>query len=165
MFRDMMKLFRRINGVSTPLVGVQWAYQESDRSAALRVMRVLADRRVLQGCRFECTAFQEQRRRSIESVLSMRQFFTAELGNAETVSDGLARILEVMRNACTAFLDGTERLPIIIVPDGQPTLDFCKLVQALRDEIGSALGQISKIYKIEIDCRLNAIVEGKNRLF
>jgi len=95
-FREILS---RITGLSVPVFGVQWTPPEAECAKARRVLTFLEDRRVLY-----TPSEMELPHHCVESVLRIRDFLTAELGEMQTDQE-LAKSLRAMRSACRKFLN------------------------------------------------------------
>jgi hypothetical protein len=94
------EIVARLTGLSVPVFGVSWNPPAAEVTVARKVIAFLEDRRVLYN-----PYHMEDPGHCVSSVIGIRQFLTAELGNL-TRSDGLAANLRAMRAACRKFLDG-----------------------------------------------------------
>jgi hypothetical protein len=95
-FREVVS---RLNGISVPIFGVQWNPPEAQCVAARRILAFLEDRRVLY-----VASEMEVPHHCVQSVLSIREFLTAEVGKLDSEQE-LAHSLRAMRAACRKFLD------------------------------------------------------------
>ena len=98
-YTQLAESLKKISGVSIPVFGIQWHPQESERSAARRVIAFCEDRRILYA-----PHNWEMKSESVQSATEIRRFLTDELGKLNRTSE-FAHRLEDMRKACRLFLD------------------------------------------------------------
>lgn len=89
----------RITGFSVPFFGVSWNPPAAEVTVARRVIQFLEDRRVLYN-----PYHLEVPDQCVHSVVEIRKFLTAELGNLKPDSE-LVPHLRTIRAACRKFLD------------------------------------------------------------
>lgn len=92
------EIVNRISGFSIPVFGVQWIPIEPEITKARRIITFLEDRRVLYA-----PSEMEVPEHCVHSVLEIRKFLTAELGNLDSNTE-LAKNLRAMRAASRKFL-------------------------------------------------------------
>jgi hypothetical protein len=116
---------RRLTGISTPIFGVSWDPGQADVAVARRVIRFMEDRRVM----FNVTAL-EIPEHCVLSVIQVRHFLTAELGNLAE-GHAVAPHLQAMRAACRRFVDTAQEIKAgtpgtfgALGAKGNPSLDF-----------------------------------------
>ena len=95
---NFRELLNRITGISCPVFGIQWNPPQAECLVAKRVVTYLEDRRVLYS-----PSELETPSHCVHSVISIREFLTAELQNLDSISR-LAEALRAMRAACRKFL-------------------------------------------------------------
>jgi hypothetical protein len=98
-FKDIIK---RITGISSPIFGVSWNPENSERDIAREVISYLEDRRVLYA-----PSEMENPEYCTRSILQIRHFLTSKIGILPEGSD-LRKSLKAMRAACRKFLNITE---------------------------------------------------------
>ena len=97
-YKDIIK---RITGISSPIFGISWNPEHTERDFAREVITFLEDRRVLY-----VPSEMEVPHHCVESVLQIRQFLTSMIGKLPEDSE-LAKSLRAMRAACRKFLSRT----------------------------------------------------------
>lgn len=94
-----MSLIKRINGLSTPVFGVQWTPKETERDIARKLLIFLEDRRALYNLfHWEIT---DQVNRSI---IEIRTYLTSLLQDLDDKSN-LTPNIRILRAACRKYLD------------------------------------------------------------
>jgi hypothetical protein len=93
--RDLLK---RINGLSTPWLGVSWETKDGDKDHAQELITYLEDRRVLYN-----PSHMEVPYQCVESVIEIRKFLTSKIGATSDIK--LVNLMKGMRSACRKFLD------------------------------------------------------------
>jgi hypothetical protein len=93
------EIVNRLTGFSTPIFGISWNPPEPEIMKAKRIVVFLEDRRVLYS-----PSEMEVPDHCIQSILEIRRFLTAELGNIDTDSR-LAVTVRALRATCRKFLD------------------------------------------------------------
>lgn len=98
-FKDIAK---RITGISTPIFGVSWNPEKTERDIARQVIAYLEDRRVLYNpYDMECPDY------CVQSVLQIREFLTSKIGETPEKTE-LSNSLRAMRASCRKFLNDTD---------------------------------------------------------
>lgn len=150
-----MKNKRRITGVSTPWVGLQWEnVKDQDKFTANAVIAFLEDRRVLFGDRHL-----EDQRHCLASVFEIRAFLTLRLTTDDIGSD-LARMLKALRATCREFIDAAgPDADNFYIPHGELQSDpFSLALGDLRSRIGIYLDLIARQYELEMTEELAQIL-------
>lgn len=146
------EVLSRVNGISTPIGGVQWVPPQPDVTVARRVLVFLEDRRVLYEP-YEA----EMPDRCVESVLIIRGFLTEQLA-ADGVSDEVGGYLRTMRAACRTFLRG--------VPDvGRMRWDdpfFNQALGQLRGAFGQLIAELAIRYGLDVPDELDPILPAED---
>jgi len=166
LWRSLVESINKVNGVSTPLGGVSWVSNDSERTIARRVIIFLEDRRALH-IRFIPITENDfvgtiRNDHCVESVLSIREFLTEQLGELNQKSP-LANDIRKIRDACRIFLDETS-----FYQENTWTLDasykdkrylisnitFNKTLLDLKMAAGKHILSISEKYGIELQSEL-----------
>jgi hypothetical protein len=163
--REMVMRFReafsRITGFSCPLFGVSWNAPEAERAVAKRVLTFLEDRRVLY-----VPSEMEVLGHGVQSVLSIREMLTAELGRL--TGDGqLAQCLRAMRAACRKFLDtvGPEDGPVVrhaFELGHYASWEFNQALGEMRGVFGIYIAILAATHGLDIEDGLAKIVPGRD---
>ncbi|MCC6191664.1 MAG: hypothetical protein IT318_21765 [Anaerolineales bacterium] len=102
MVERLKEALSRINGVSTPAIGLSWNPPEPDRSRATRLVKFLAGRRVLSP--YYIDPDMEIVDYAVMSVLKVRDRLSEDLERVRGNSH-LGQALEAMHRECMMFLD------------------------------------------------------------
>ncbi|MGH2719710.1 MAG: DUF6650 family protein [Actinomycetota bacterium] len=156
---------KRLNGISTPFFGVSWNPGQADVAVARRVIRFLEDRRVM----FD-PAQVEDPDHCVRSVIEVRHFLTAELGNLAGDHPVVGH-LQAMRAACRRFVDavqeaGGEEFEFLRGSwgtRGTPAWLFNTALGELRYAVGLHVAQLAVKYGVDVEDDLASIlpaVEG-----
>lgn len=92
------EIIKRLNGISTPVFGVSWNPNQTDKDQAKEVVNFLEDRRVLYN-----PSDLEMPDHCVQSILEIRRFLTHKIGT--TRDTNLQDSLRAMRASCRKFLD------------------------------------------------------------
>jgi hypothetical protein len=160
---DRKELLSRLSGISTPVFGVSWTPTETEVRASRRILTFLEERRVL----YNPTDL-EHPAHCIDSVLSIREFLTDELGKTDQDSK-LADNLQAMRAACRKFidsLDGSGQANDYIgvpfrTPHAYRDWVFYTAIGDLRSIIGLHVALIAVRNGLRVDKDLASIVPGE----
>jgi hypothetical protein len=145
-FREIAK---RITGFSTPIFGVSWNPDNTERDIARKVISYLEDRRVLYAP-FDM----EYTPHCIQSVLQMREFLTSEIGAAPE-NTVLLSSLRAMRAACRKFQNQTgDHRQIGRFPSGE----INGALGELRAAIGIHVARMAVAYGIDVEKELASIL-------
>ena len=147
----------RITGLSCPIFGVQWNPPESQRAIARRVIVFLEDRRVL-----FVPSEMEVPQHCVESILSIREFLTQELGNLDS-DKRVADSIRAMRAACRKFLATVESDDQRIIQFGAErghyaSWIFSGAVGELRGVFGIHVATLAASYGIGVEGELASIL-------
>lgn len=147
----------RLTGFSTPIFGVSWNPTDSEVAVARRVVTYLEDRRVLY-----VPSEVELPDHCVHSVLDIRRFLTAELGNL--ASDGqLAKSLSAMRAACRKFLTTVQQDSGRIIRFGADRSHYASWVfigalGELRGVVGLHVAAIAAAFGLDVEPELSTIL-------
>lgn len=153
-FTDVVK---RITGISTPIFGISWNPENTERDIARQVLSYLEDRRVLYvPSEMECPDH------CVKSVLQMRQFLTSKIGKVPETSE-LSKSLRSMRAACRKFLSQVDDPFRDIIKFGAhvghfASWEFNGALGELRGVFGIHIARIAVAYGIDIEEDLASIV-------
>ena len=153
------KIIKRITGISSPIFGVSWNPENTERDFAKEVIAYLEDRRVLYS-----SSEMEVPHYCVTSVLQIREFLTSKIGKLRKDAE-LARSLRAMRAACRKFLDKTESRNGDIIRFGASqghwaSWEFNGAVGELRGIFGVHLAKIAVTYGADIEKDLATILPG-----
>lgn len=152
-FKEILK---RITGISTPVFGISWNPDNTERDLAQEIISHLEDRRVLYN-----PSIVESPHHCVESVLQIREFLTSKIGKMDQGSE-LTKSLRAMRAACRKFLDrsGYNEGPFLIrLGDHMGrSWDFITAVGELRGVFGIHLAKIAVAYGIDVEEDLASII-------
>jgi hypothetical protein len=148
---------RRLTGISCPIYGVSWNPGTAEVVYARKVITYLEDRRVLYA-----PWDVEVPGHCVESILDIRRFLTAELGQLDDKDDSIAPHLRAMRAACRQFLTTASTL------DGghgvRPWMGgfngwrFNDALGELRGVFGIHVGQLATKFGLDIEDDLATIL-------
>ena len=153
-FKDIIK---RITGISTPIFGVSWNPDNTERDIAREVISYLEDRRVLYvPYEMECPSY------CVDSVLQIRQFLTSKIGQIPVDSE-LSKSLRAMRASCRKFLNDTNDPHGDIIRYGFQMGHFAswKFISALgelRGIFGVHIAKIAVSYGVDVEKELATIM-------
>jgi hypothetical protein len=153
-YKDIIK---RITGISSPIFGVSWNPENTERDFAKQTITFLEDRRVLYN-----PSEMESPHHCAESVLQIRQFLTPLIGRLLDENE-LAKSLRAMRAACRKFLDKVDGRNGDIIRYGAhgghwASWEFNGAIGELRGVFGIYLAKISVAYGINIEKDLATIL-------
>ena len=143
---------KRLNGISLPFGGIQWAASELEIDVARRTLALLEDRRV-----FFVTASLESPDQCVASVVEIRKALSEEIGKLR--SDSLLKAnLRGIRAACRAFLDklgpvDSERSRWML-RDTWGRAQFGVALGELRATCGVHIAIIASTHKLSVDREL-----------
>jgi hypothetical protein len=147
-FSDIVK---RITGISTPIFGISWNPDKTERDFARQVISFLEDRRVL------FVPYEDEiPRHCIESVLQIRHFLTSKIGELPENSE-LDKSLRAMRAACRKFLNETQN-PNYHFPSWVSSCAINNALGELRGVFGIYTAKIAVAYGINIEKELASIL-------
>lgn len=153
-FKEILK---HITGISSPIFGISWNPENTERDYAREIVSYLEDRRVLY-----IPSEMEVPSHCVESVLQIRQFLTSKISKLPEDSE-LVKSLRAMRTACRKFLNTTNmRDGEIIIFGAQKghfaSWEFNGAVGELRGVFGIHLVKIAVAYGIDIEKDLATIL-------
>jgi hypothetical protein len=152
------EIVARLTGFSVPVFGVSWNPPPAEVTVARKVLAFLEDRRVLYN-----PYHMEDPGHCVSSIIEIRQFLTAELGNL-TESHALAANLRAMRAACRKFLDavgvrgdthGSTRLRLA------HDWVFMSAIGELRGVIGLHVAALAAQHGLDVEGELASILPAK----
>ena len=149
----------RLTGLSVPVFGVSWNPPVAKVTFARKVIAFLEDRRVLHN-----PYHMEDLGHCVSSVVEIRQFLTAELGNL-TKPEGLAANLRAMRAACRKFLDGVGVKDDTHAGSARLGLAhdwvFTSAIGELRGVIGLHVAALAAQHGLDVEGELASILAAK----
>jgi hypothetical protein len=151
------EIAKRITGISTPIFGISWNPEKTERDIARQVISYLEDRRVLfSPCELEIP------KHCIDSVLEIRHFLTATIMDAPEKSE-LATSLRAMRAACRKFLDEIDEPHVEISRFGGhighfASWKFNSAIGELRGVFGIHIARVAVAYGIDVEKDLASII-------
>ncbi len=151
------KIIKRITGISSPIFGVSWNPENTERDFAKEVIIFLEDRRVLYN-----PSEMEVPQHCVDSVLKIRKFLTSTIGKISEDTE-LAKSLKAMRAACRKFLDKTGMRNGDIIRYGAnrghwASWEFNGSVGELRGVFGIHIAKIAVTYGIDVEKDLATIL-------
>jgi len=152
------EIAKRITGISTPVFGISWNPESTERDLAKEVIAFLEDRRVL-----FVPSEVEIPMHCVESILKIRKFLTEKIGKLDHESE-LSKSLRAMRAACRKFLDRTGAKNDLILFGAQSghyaSWEFISAVGELRGVFGIHIARIAVTYGIDVEKDLASIIPG-----
>lgn len=150
------ELLNRLTGISCPVFGVSWNPVDTERSIARRIIIFLEPRRVLYSAYdYESVC------PCITSVTEIKNYLTSELQNIDEQSE-LNAYVRSMRNACNKFLskcpDKKEFRCYACQPGNIDNWIFTSAIGELRGVFGVMIGQIAKVYGLDVEDDLAQII-------
>ena len=150
------ELLNRLTGISCPVFGVSWNPVDTERSIARRIIIFLEPRRVLYSAYdYESVC------PCITSVTDIKNYLTSELQNIDEQSE-LNAYVRSMRNACNKFLskcpDKKEFRCYACQPGNIDNWIFTSAIGELRGVFGVMIGQIAKVYGLDVEDDLAQII-------
>ncbi|MGA2385970.1 MAG: DUF6650 family protein [Candidatus Bathyarchaeia archaeon] len=156
------EIIKRITGISTPIFGVSWNPDHTERDIARQVIVFLEDRRVLYvPCEMECPDH------CVQSVLQMREFLTARIAETPEKTE-LSNSLRAMRAACRKFLGAVGDPHGEVVRFGfqsghYASWKFLSAIGELRGIFGVQVAKIAVAYGIDVEKELASILPEEDR--
>lgn len=150
------ELLNRLTGISCSVFGVSWNPVDTERSIARRIIIFLEPRRVLYSAYdYESVC------PCITSVTEIKNYLTSELQNIDEQSE-LNAYVRSMRNACNKFLskcpDKKEFRCYACQPGNIDNWIFTSAIGELRGVFGVMIGQIAKVYGLDVEDDLAQII-------
>lgn len=149
------EVIKRITGLSTPVFGISWNPEGTDRDRAKSIVAFLEDRRVL----YNPTEM-EVPHRCVQSILEIRGFLTEQIGRIE--NQEFREILKGMRAACRKFLDSVGEREDIVQHGNTAghwaSWAFNGAVGELRGVFGIHIVKIAAMYGLDIENDLSSIL-------
>ncbi|MCL4400348.1 hypothetical protein M1506_03720 [Patescibacteria group bacterium] len=149
------EIIKRLNGISTPVFGISWNPNQTDRDLAKEVISFLEDRRVLYN-----PSEMEMPDHCVQSVLEIRRFLTQKIGIAQ--DNNPVDSLRAMRASCRKFLD-TVGADKDIVQYGHhhghwASWTFNGALGELRGVFGIHVARIATMYGLDVEEDLATIL-------
>ena len=151
------EITKRITGISSPIFGVSWNPEDTERDFAKEIITFLEDRRVLYN-----PSEMEVPQHCVDSVLRIREFLTAKISKISYDSE-LTKSLKAMRAACRKFLNKTGMRNGEIIRFGASrghwaSWEFNGSVGELRGVFGIHVAKIAVTYGIDVEDDLASIL-------
>jgi hypothetical protein len=156
------EIIKRITGISTPIFGISWNPDHTERDIARQVIAYLEDRRVLYApCELE------RPDHCVESVLQIRKFLTEKIGETPEKTE-LINSLKAMRAACRKFLNSVGDRHNDIVRFGfqnghYASWKFLSAVGELRGTFGNHITKIAVAYGIDVEGDLESTLPEEDK--
>jgi len=152
------EILKRITGISTPIFGISWNPDNTERDHAREVIAFLEDRRVLyNACEIEVPEH------CIDSVVQIRVFLTERIGKIDQDSE-LSMSLRAMRAACRKYLDrmGVENdwMPFCSHRSFNNRWELHCFIGEMRGVFGIHIAKIAVTYGIDVESDLTSILPG-----
>ena len=157
---SLADLARRVTGFSTPIFGLSWDPPAAERDTVRALLTFLEDRRVLyQPYQLEVEGDVEH------SVHAIRQQCTQSLANLNEQSQA-AGAIRAIRAVCRRFLD--EPRPEFRSLSGnlgrhRGHAGFFTALGELRATVGSQIGVLALLHRIELEAELASILPAEDR--
>lgn len=149
------EILKRLNGISTPIFGVSWNPNQTDKDQAKEVVAFLEDRRVLYN-----PSEMEMPSHCVSSVLEIRRFLTQKIGVTQDAE--LLDSLRAMRAACRKFLDAVGANEDIVRFGSHhghwASWSFNGSIGELRGVFGLHITKIAAMYGLDVENDLSAIL-------
>ncbi len=152
------EITKRITGISTPIFGISWNPDDTERDLAKEIIAYLEDRRVL-----FIPSEVEIPMHCVESIFRIRESLTQKIGKLDQESE-LSKSLRVMRAACRKFLDKTGANNDLILFGAHRghynSWEFISAIGELRGVFGIQIARIAVAYGIDVEEDLASIIPG-----
>jgi len=146
--KKSFKILKKITGISSPVIGVSWNPNDTDRDKIKNLITYLEDRRVL------FNPFQLEFPIWVsKSVIEIRSKLTKILSSFDENSE-TSELLRTMRSSCRRYLDKTFRLQKHNFTDRYLIENLIEL----RSTFGICIGKLSIMYGIDMEENLIEIV-------
>lgn len=141
-------IIKRLNGISTPVFGVSWNPNKTNKDRAREIITFLEDRRVLYN-----PSEMEMPDHCVQSVLEIRRFITQTIATVQ--STDLQESLRAMRASSRKFLD-TVGINEDIIKFGHhgghwANWEFNGAIGELRGVFGIHIARIAVMYGIDVE--------------
>ena len=156
-FKEILK---HITGITTPIFGISWNPNNTERDHAREVIAYLEDRRVLYDpCEIEISEH------CVDSVIQIRVFLTKKIGEISDDSE-LSVSLRAMRAACRKYLDRMGVKNDLILFGAHRTFnnrwELHSFIGELRGVLGIHIAKIAVAYGIDVESDLASIIPGSD---
>lgn len=152
---DFKSILRRVNGISTPIFGISWNPENTEKDRARKLITFLEDRRVL---------FDEEEREGADycraSVEVIREKLTEFLQDFETDKD-LVKAVRKFRSACRAFCDEVGAIDFRHEPLPVQRSVLNSELSKLRKVAGVTIGSLAISYGLDVEDELASIIPFK----
>lgn len=152
---DYKSILGRINGVSTPIFGISWNPENTEKDMVRNLIIFLEDRRVL--------LYEEEREGADHcrvSVEKIRETITEFLQEFHT-DESLVKQVRKFRTACRKFCDKVGAIDFSQEPQPVQRSILNTELSALRKVAGITVGSLAISYGLDVEDELAAIIPFK----
>jgi hypothetical protein len=150
-------LLKRINGISTPFGGVQWAMPVEERAIVREFLIFLEDRRALYSPR--CHAKVDDR--VVQSVNAIREKATKALAALDDESSAV-RPLRAIRMACKQYLDDRNEIFLTANTYNFDREKWSAALDRLQVTVGAHIAILALMHEIKLEPELATILPASN---
>lgn len=141
-------------GISTPLVGLSWQANISEKEVVRKLFVYLEDKRSLYAARY-ASAHMGRPEHLTQSVIEIRKQVTATMQEV-SFPEEVKKVLESMRAACREFLDDTPR--VMHSATGSHTRASHTNLLPWQKVMAAAIASLAITYELDLDENLSQLV-------